>query len=225
MEQLGAISESAAPSPFYQSLARGLVSTANFLTDVRDTCAPIAGALLATAPSVESDHRLWRGAITGIASALMLTDLEGRLVGIAKRLDPTIENPSGSIEDPKADKKLVNYLLGGLAAHQLLIERPAEAAFTAGALIINHFRDRRMNRTRARALERDPTINVGAILPNKVKTMLIMGGLAVATTPWSEQDDHHILADSLIAGGVAIGVWGYRKFAQLIERRLQANYK
>lgn len=219
-----------------RSTAERLVDAMDWLTDLRHDGSPLMGlAVACTAgvraiPDNESDHGRFlpgldpaelRGYVAIGCGLLGLTDMEGKGIWLARKLDPNVETPyMGGERDHLADKRYTYSLLGGLAARAMLESDTRDASFMLAVLGVNMARDSLMQHERNAARSVNPLINTNAIWINKWKTALLMAGANMAVSKWGSHGKGRAISRTLLTAGTGTGIVGYFKFRRLLRNNV-----
>lgn len=189
----------------YQSLGDGL-------TNAREQLAPVVGGALAlTEPN-------WP--VTAFAALTQLTDMaDGRLVRKAAALRGYGIQTDGAEQDPRADRKLTNAEIGGLAIRALRAGDTRAGAVLGANLLVSQWRNTRMEQNRQAIKDNglDPH-ELRAIKINKTKMWLQSLALTTLASPLSRHKKVRTGALITLSAGTATGVIGERIFRNRVQR-------
>lgn len=190
--------------------ASQLQSKADRLSDFRYDVAP------ALAAGLVANGRSWQ--LTALVMGIEVTDaMDGPPARQAAELRGAETSEEGSERDHRADKRLVNYLLGGLGAREAIEGHYLSAGFIALAATANHTRDIRMRQLREEAREQGKSTK--AIPINKVKTGILMTAAAVGSSPLADKKVGRIIQNGLIGIGVGTGIIGLKIFERHLSKQ------
>jgi len=191
-----------------------LMRRADRLTKFRSETSPALGAILG------GTDEMWETTI--LFGAEVLSDgLDGMDARAGAKLLGIETTDQGAIDDPAADKVLVNSTLLGLGSRYL--RRQDYLGF--GVLSLNYavnkwWRDPRMAENREEALKigYDPK----AILSNKAKTAILLSGLGILVCPLAKQEQYKKIGLGLVSLGTITGIAGEKVFRRRVQNHKHA---
>lgn len=194
-----------------ERLADGFQSLADKDTAFRyDNADSIGGLVALTSPE-------WSVTIA-VAGAIVSDKTDGFWATIAKKVRGYDVPTAGGEDDPKADHKLLENLLGGLMVRASRLDDQPTVKFLTDQLRRNHDRNGFMDqhRERIRDFGLDKT-ELRANGYNKAKMTFQAFGCLALSTPWSRYSLFRLGSRRLIALGTKSGEVGERKFAQKVD--------
>ncbi len=195
-----------------------LMRDANALTAFRAETAPYLGGWIAV--SNDSWPTAWP---TSLFTAIELyTDwadgYKARKGSAMRGVETTLQ---GALEDPRADKRFINSMLGGLSVRYLRQGDFFAAAMVGANLAATAVRDKAMNDDREFAVKNN--LNPKAIPINKLKMDFQAVAVLALTTPFARRHRFKYASIGMMTVGTLVGNYGQRVFrkklyAQLSER-------
>lgn len=199
----------------YQDAERGtyLMARADRLTAFRARSAPILGALLA----VTDEGWVTTAAIAGEGYTDWQDGHDARAGAELLGIETTVE---GALEDPAADKKLVNSLCLGLAVRFFRQGDYGGTAVLAANYAVTQWRDRRMAEDRLAA--QASGVSPKAIVINKAKTAFQLVGEGMLASPLAKKRFYRSVGLGVFSTGTALGVAGQQIFRNRVRNHIRA---
>lgn len=198
-----------------------LIREANALTAFRAVTAPYLGSWVAA--SNDTWPTAWP--TTLFTAYELYTDwadgYKARKGSAMRGIETSIQ---GALDDPRADKRFINSMLGGLSTRYLRQGEFLEAAFVGANLLATIARDKAINDDRDFALNN--ALNPKAIPINKLKMDFQAIAVLALTTPYAKHRRFRRAFLGIMTVGTVVGLYGQRVFrkklhAQLDDRELR----
>lgn len=189
------------------------VKRAHDLTHFRSDISPYIETVIAS-----TDEDL---AVTAFVAGVMATDGgDGYYARKGSALLGIPTSAEGAVEDPEADKRLVNAIMRGLIARWCRQGDFGAAAIMGANLAVSHWRDERMADNRALVTEVGLDSDMlKAISTNKLKTALQMESILVAMSSGEGRTRRKAL--QVFTAGTFTGVVGERQYRRNVQKLLK----
>lgn len=188
------------------------IKRAHDLTHLRSDISPYVETVIAS-----TDEDL---AVTALVAGIMATDGgDGYYARKGAALLGIPTSAEGAVEDPEADKRLVNAIMRGLIARWCRQGDFRSAAIMSVNLAASHWRDERMAKNRALVTESGLDSGMLKAIPtNKFKTALQMESVLVAM---SSQGRTRRKALQAFTAGTFTGMVGERQYRRNVHKLLK----
>jgi phosphatidylglycerophosphate synthase len=190
------------------------MNLADALTEFRSKTAPILGVVIAATNENTT--------LTALTAGSMATDyFDGMAARKGAELARTKTRPEGAVEDPGADKDLVNALAVGLVGRYVRQKRFVSAAVLGLNHLVTQPRDKRMDANRAAIVDHDlDKDKLKAIKINKLKTAGQFGSLLVLMSPAAEQKSVRAKAVAAYSVSTILGLIGEQNVRIDVQRAI-----
>lgn len=199
--------------------AEQLQAIGDGLTAFREKAAPFLG--MAAAVRDES----WL--VTAVNAGTQLTDMfDGKAVRAATELRGYKLETGGSEADPRADRKLIHNVLGGLAIRFARNKDPIAALVAGSNLGISLWRNRNMIANREAVKNNGlPKKELDANVANKVKMWGQSAGIDILLSPAAQRRSVRRAGFALLTVGTLSGVAGERIFRRKVNRLIEEKHR
>jgi hypothetical protein len=138
-----------------------------------------------------------------------------RLLGVSKPLT------NGATEDPEADKKFRAAMLQGIETRAIRERDFRTIAFIEAKKAVDARRDERM--AADRKLAKEHGLSTAAIAPNRIKTVLEMGGMLLHVSPLANNERVRDLSLGIMAAGTGFGIYGENEYRNTVHDAIAAS--